>query len=180
MKKFSLKVVSIVMVLCMIYGSMGCFVTFKILQYKIRKEVKRQIKFSIPENQLVNLYIPKSVEFGGDESFVRIHKGEFRYKGQMYDIIRYQDLGDTTLYTCFHDVKESGLFDKLDKMVRENSPNNPLQHSLQRLSSTISILYFEKHIFEIQLFASDVKFLKSKQFFEKNHFSKFVFKPPCC
>lgn len=167
------------MVLAMIYGSLGYFVTFKILQYKIRKEVKRQIKFSIPENQLVNLYIPKSVEFGGDGSFVRIHKGEFRYKGQMYDIIRYEDLGDTTKYTCFHDVKESGLFDNLDKMVRENSPNNPKQHTNQRLNSIISVLFFEKQHIDIQLYTTMIEFINSNRLFYENHFTQYVFRPPC-
>ncbi len=168
------------MVITIIYSSLGYFVTFKILQYKVKKEVKRQIKFSIPENQLVSLYIPKSVEFGNDGSFVRMHKGEFRYKGQMYDIIRYEDLGDVTHYTCFHDVKESGLFDSLDKMVRENLPSNPKQHSNQKLISLVLLLFYERQNVDLFLFDKSINIINFDKQISENLFVKYIFHPPCC
>ena len=48
----------------------------------------------------------------------------FAIKAKMYDVIRVKDLGDTTIYICIHDVKESGLFQVLDRMVHDELNKN--------------------------------------------------------
>ena len=54
-----------------------------------------------------------------DKEFQRIHKKEFRYKGEMYDIVREIKTGHTTVFICTHDTKESKLFAGL-KRINQN------------------------------------------------------------
>lgn len=88
---------------------------FHYKQQQIRKNIKRQIKAGVPEEDLVLLRIPIAIESGTHPDFQRIHAREFRYRGMMYDIIRQETGQDTTLYWCILDVKESGLFAMLDQ-----------------------------------------------------------------
>jgi len=90
---------------------------FKFKQYGIRKAIKKEIKQGIPEADQVKIKIPKSWETDNHPDFQRIHAGEFRYKGQMYDILWYENQGDTTLYGCVWDTKESVLFSQLDDLT---------------------------------------------------------------
>jgi len=43
---------------------------------------------------------------------------EFRYRGNLYDIVRTGQSGDTTFYYCINDVQEERLFAGLDGHVR--------------------------------------------------------------
>lgn len=58
---------------------------------------------------LLVLAIPKNLEAVENERFVRIHSREFRFEGQMYDIVRTQPGSDTTWYTVYADNKEDKL-----------------------------------------------------------------------
>lgn len=88
------------------------------------------------------LAIPKLLEDQPNGDFERIHGKEFRYKGQMYDIVLSQSGIDTTWYTVFADHQEDELFAARDRASRwheehrDNSapaaPVNP-QHLVNRL-----------------------------------------------
>lgn len=92
-----------------------------------RHEVKQLIKAGVPEEDQVLLKIPLSLEQTPNSTFVRKHSREFRYKGEMYDILSKELHGDTTWYTCIHDVKESELFKDLDNKVKLFLSSNPSQ-----------------------------------------------------
>lgn len=96
-----------------------------------RHEIKQRIKNGVPEEDRVLLKIPVSLEEEPNDIFQRKHSREFRYKGEMYDILKQERHGDTTWYTCIHDVKESGLFKDLDKKVNNYLSSNP-EHRQQR------------------------------------------------
>lgn len=92
-----------------------------------RHEIKQLIKAGVPKEDQVLLKIPLSLEQTSNSTFVRKHSREFRYKGEMYDILHKEMHGDTTWYTCIHDVKESGLFKDLESKVRVFLSSNPAQ-----------------------------------------------------
>lgn len=81
-----------------------------------RHEMKQFIKAGVPEEDRVILKIAKQTE-SNLEIFEWEHSREFRYKGEMYDVLSREEHGDTTYYSCIHDVKESGLFKELDDLV---------------------------------------------------------------
>ncbi len=85
----------------------------------VRYEMKQRIKHGIAEEDRLVLKITPEIE-ANPEIFIRIHSREFRYLGEMYDVLKTENSGDTTFYTCIHDVKESGLFKNLDALVYQH------------------------------------------------------------
>lgn len=112
---FLKRTVSIVLVTLYLFNLFGYLGTFLVAQAQIRKEIKQRIKQSVPENELVRISITPPTA----SSLQWIKSFEFRYRGSLYDIVRTEHVGDTTHYTCIHDVKEQGLFADLDEHVRK-------------------------------------------------------------
>lgn len=117
----------------MLYSMCGYFVVYQGMQYAVKKEVKRKIKNSVPVNELHLLKISKQTEAEANpEIFQRIHEGEFRYYGQMYDIVYKMVSVDTTYYHCIHDKEEQKLFAELDKAINMYIAQNPEQQQKQK------------------------------------------------
>jgi len=77
-------------------------------------EVKQRIKRSVPAQELVLIRVT-----GESASALEwIKSFEFRYRGNLYDIVRTGQAGDTTFYYCINDVQEERLFAGLDGHVR--------------------------------------------------------------
>lgn len=127
----------LILLFILLFNSIGVFIVFKYEQTLVRKEVKRRIKFGIPENERLLLSIPKWMEEIPNKDFKRIHKGEFIYKGEMYDILYTQEDTDTTHYIVIHDPKETNLFARLDEHINKyndwNNQHNPLSKSKKEL-----------------------------------------------
>src|SRR5690606_26779917 len=78
-------------------------------------------------------------EVQNNERFQRIHSGEFRLDGEMYDNLSVREKGDTLYYECIHDVKESGLFARLDQMTADEQGRDPAKRKTRdKLSSLLS------------------------------------------
>lgn len=97
----------------------GPWLIFKVQQYFIRVEIKSEIKSGIPADQLVKLAIAKAWEEQKNPRFEREHSKEFRFDGEWYDVIKHEQIGDTTYYWCIHDFKESALFATLEHLTYE-------------------------------------------------------------
>ncbi|MHC1774831.1 MAG: hypothetical protein AB9834_05385 [Lentimicrobium sp.] len=110
------KLIAILLSLIVCYNTVGYFIVFKLRQIQIKSEVKRLIKNSVPEEQLVVFSLtPETMH-----EFSWIHSKEFRYRGEMYDVVRKVAVSaDKTELYCIHDVKESGLFSHLDRLVKD-------------------------------------------------------------
>ncbi len=115
---------SIVCFFLLMFQSTGYYLYFRIQQQHIRHEIRQQIKAGIPEDELVLLKIPRSVQENRDE-FQRIHDHEFRYQGKMYDIIRQENHGEATWFLCISDEKETLLFARLDEQVKKEMKTLP-------------------------------------------------------
>jgi hypothetical protein len=113
----------------MVIAFTGHFGLFKAKQYKARKEINAIIKAGVPDSLQVNFYLDEIQS--ESKLFIWIHSKEFRYKGQMYDVISEKEENGRVLLTCIHDVKESGLFADLDKMIQKQM-NSDSQHQSSR------------------------------------------------
>ncbi|HRI46724.1 MAG TPA: hypothetical protein PK559_06455 [Ignavibacteriaceae bacterium] len=91
------------------------FILFKSLEVKYKREIKTLIKSGIPEDKLIEFVFHKSIVDKEIKNFKWVKNYEFRYEGEMYDIIRTKVIGDSIYYSCFHDLKESALFSNLHK-----------------------------------------------------------------
>ena len=92
---------------------------YPVTQYhrvQIRREIKRRIKNSIPEDQLHTITVRSET----DPSLKWIHKGkEFRFRGMMYDVVRLQKTDSSITYHCINDMEETLLFAELDQKVQQ-------------------------------------------------------------
>jgi hypothetical protein len=88
---------------------------FKGLEVKYKREIKKMIKSGIPEENLITFTFSKNILEEEIKDFKWIKDWEFRYKGEMYDIIKTEYIGDSIVYHVFHDLKESALFSNLQK-----------------------------------------------------------------
>ncbi len=143
---------------------MGVYMLFKYEQTLVRKEMKRRIKFGIPENERLLFSIPNWMEETPNKDFKRIHKGEFRYKGEMYDILYAKKDADTTHYIVIHDPKETNLFAKLDEHLNKyndwDTHHNPLSKSKKELKKYKKDYFAVKHINSLTDYYSELAFIE--------------------
>lgn len=129
--------------LLLILQMQGPWLIFKIQQHAVRSEIKQQLKAGVPEDELVKLKIAKVWEEESNDRFEREHSKEFRFDGEWYDVMRSQDLGDTTLYVCIHDVKEGKLFEQLEALTEaEMNQTQQQENRSMAISSFISDYHF--------------------------------------
>lgn len=95
------------------------------LRAKIRYEVRERFEEKSHENQASTtlLKIPLSWIEQGHPELIWTEDDEFRYYGEMYDILSQEQRGDTIWYTCFHDKAETELMDGVfEKMQARQDP----------------------------------------------------------
>jgi hypothetical protein len=90
---------------------------FKSFEHKYKKEIKQLIKAGVPEKDLVRFKFHISIIKNVTHDFSWVKKNEFRYKNEMYDIVKTEFNGDSVYYKCIHDFKESNLFSDFDKYL---------------------------------------------------------------
>lgn len=125
---------AVVLLLLLLYNSAGQAVVFTALRYTVRLEVKAFLKRGVPESELIVLSIPQPEEHNR-AVFQRIHEGEFRYKGSLYDIVRKDIRGSTTVYYCINDTAEEQLFANLDERVRTALPSSSAAQSTSPIAA---------------------------------------------
>jgi hypothetical protein len=116
------KLLAFLLISIFLYSQVGYFVAFKIRQAEVRREMKRKIKNSVPQNELAVIKVKKSEHL----DWVKEGK-EFRHKGSLYDIVRFEMQEDLIIYHCVNDVQEQELFARLDEHVN----NHIAAHSQQ-------------------------------------------------
>jgi len=108
------RTIAIVFVILYAYNIAGYLAVFKAMQYHVHTDIKRQIKEAVPQEDLVLITIPK----GEERALHWIKEHEFRYMGDLFDIVRYRSQCDTTYYYCINDAQEELLFENLDAHIR--------------------------------------------------------------
>jgi hypothetical protein len=120
---------------------------FKAYEIKYKKEVKQLIKAGIPKDELVKFSFHKNIFDEGIKNFKWMKKNEFRYKNEMFDIISSELKGDSIYFFCYRDVKESGLFAKLDDYVNRYLHDNPeKEKELQTILVSLNAFYLTDEV----------------------------------
>ncbi len=121
---------------------MGYYIVFNMIQFQVKDEVKHILKHSVPQEDLVLISISDA-----DESqliWTKPNK-EFRFQGEMYDIVDIIKKGNKTLYRCLHDFKESKLFAHLDVHI-----NNYIAHNAEQQNKAKSFFNVMAKLFFFQ------------------------------
>jgi hypothetical protein len=119
------KIAPILLIIVLLYNAIGYLIVFKGVQYSVKKEIKRKIKRSVPENEL---FLVKVTENDIDShrdgfKFVEEEK-EFVYKNKMYDVVERKTINDTIYLKCINDIQEEELFASLDQQIKQTLENS--------------------------------------------------------
>lgn len=106
------------------YQLVGFFAFFEIEHYLIRKQIKKAIKLSVPENQLISLHF--SEKESRQLKWVKPH--EFRLNGRFYDVVHKQKVKGIWHYQCINDIQETKLFERLSIATAVNLTSTPPGH----------------------------------------------------
>ncbi len=110
MKSFSALLLVALLVLPYPLAQLG----LRIEKYHVRKQVKRELMQSLPREELMTL------SFLQAEVDLRVrweHSREFEYRGEMFDIVSTQFVGDSVHYLVWWDHEETALNRKLDRLA---------------------------------------------------------------
>ncbi len=97
----------------------GFFPVFKLLQNRIRKEIKIKIKQGVSEEELHKICFSE----GDKIDWVREGR-EFRCNDQMFDIVKQEKENGRIVYLCINDKEEAQLFANLDALVKKQMDND--------------------------------------------------------
>lgn len=120
MKRFT----TILLLILFIYNFLGAGFVYNGWLYSIKKEVKERLK-SKQHEEVALLKIPISWNHKPPSDFQWHGTDEFQYRGQMYDIIRSEEHGDTIWYYCHRDIAETKLLNNLSRYVSNYLHQHP-------------------------------------------------------
>lgn len=108
----------------LIYQFVGFFTFVELEHYFIRKQIKKAIKLSVPENQLIQFHF--TTKESQKLNWVKPH--EFRLNGRFYDVVHKHKSNGVWFFQCIDDRQETVLFEKLDFATANNLVNSSEQH----------------------------------------------------
>ena len=137
------KGLSILLLLIFALNLGGVLIVFKIHQFHIRREIRRQIKSGVSVEDMKVI----SVKAGASASLDWEDEHEFLFQGMMYDVIRRDTSADGTItYYCISDQQETTLFAGLEDSVRKSiKQENKFQDITKKVFSLSFNLYFENN-----------------------------------
>jgi len=146
-------------------------------QYVIRKEIKRQIKNSIPKEELhiLTFFSPET-----DVEWVREGK-EFIFGKRMFDVVQKEIKGDSTIFHCINDKEEAILFANLDNYVQKEIQGDSKQSKSKRMNGKLVrlLLFCDSLTIPIEFFREIHIASSSAYFFSiKSNFLKVSPQPP--
>ena len=112
---------------------------FKGVQYSVKKQIKRRIKRSVPENELFLIKVTENDIDNHKNGFKFIEEEkEFVYNGKMYDVVYRENINDTIYFKCINDVQEEKLFVSLDQQIKQTfESSQPLKQKTLHLLQNI-------------------------------------------
>lgn len=122
-------------------------VTFGWLHY--RKSIE---KHSVKERMIEGINKNELVQFRFTKTDLKTkldwkHPREFEYNDRMYDIVETETYGDTVIYWCWQDDKETQLNRQIGHLVTKVLDADPEKREKQdRMLSFFSMLFFQESL----------------------------------
>jgi len=156
------KIVSIALLACLIGPFLGSYIWVELKRCQIRKEVKWKMIAGIDKKELV--FMTFSLK-DSQEKLNWKHSKEFEYKGEWYDIVEQEIVGDSIRYHLWWDHEETKLNKQLKNLIAYTVDQNPLtKENNNRVANFFNSLYFfEDKVALIQEIES--KFSLASRFF---------------
>jgi hypothetical protein len=132
------KNLSILILFLFVYNSFGFLAVHPFLSIYYKNSGLRQA-----DEPSGNILIEKKI-FNRDDieenriDFRWIHSREFKYNGEMYDIVRKEESDKQLILYCINDKKEKKLEEEFAKKVNENSKNSKQKQTSFHLNILLS------------------------------------------
>lgn len=120
------------------FGIAGYYPVFRIMQLGIQEEMELRIAASIPTEQLHAIAVGSSEEV----DWQRAGK-EFKFRNDLYDVVRSESRGDSTVYYCVKDSEEEKLFDGFEELAKKEMNRKGEQEAGKDLLKIFFNLYAE-------------------------------------
>jgi hypothetical protein len=137
-------VFSIFLLACLLAPFLGSYLWVQIKRSQIRKEVKWKMIAGIDKEELV--FMTFSIK-DSKEKLNWKHSKEFEYKGEWYDVVYQQMVGDSIQYHLWWDHEETELNKNLHqlivRMVNQDSQNKENEGNIDNLFES---LYFKNDL----------------------------------
>ncbi len=163
------KYISLILLIIILFLSNGYQLYFRYLQHNIRQEIKHEIKNGLNENELSIIVVSDNDE--KEIEWTKKNK-EFRYKGEMYDIVKTKINGNKKIYYCINDVKEEHL---IANFTKHNRRRNKI---LLRIKKLLSNKYLPKNNSENNKILQANIYFAEYQFLYKSRFKETLSPPP--
>ncbi len=149
---------SYILLIIVLFFSIGYHLYFKYLQINIQQNIKLEIRKGIDEKDLSIIVVTSENE----KEIEWIKKGkEFRYKGSMYDVVKTETLSNKKIYYCIDDIKERNLITNYTKQNRKNNK------TLLLLKKILSNKYFpENYLFNKSTVVKNISFSKYQSLYK--------------
>lgn len=113
----------------------GVLVLFKVQQLVVRREIKRQIKRGLRDDELHVI----TVSSENQHELTWKEENEFEYHGRMYEVVRKQTSHHSVTYYCINDTQEEALFAGLDELVRRKTDHqNPASGIFKKITELLA------------------------------------------
>lgn len=108
------KLTAIVLFACLLFPFVGSYFLLKHEQKMVKRAVKHKIIEGVDRSELV--YMKFSLADSKNKLDWK-HSKEFKYKGEMYDIVEKEIQGDSIAYWLWWDHEETALYQKLNLLL---------------------------------------------------------------
>lgn len=130
------RLTTILLLVLFSYNFLGAGFVYNIWLYTIKKEVKEQVS-NKHEKELTLVKVPLDQNGNPPADFQWHEEDEFRYHGQMYDIIRSEDHGSQIWYYCHWDKAETRLLNNLSDYVSNYLEQHPEKQQQKKNFKTV-------------------------------------------
>lgn len=135
------KLTAIVLFACLLFPFVGSYFLLKNEQKMVKRAVKHKIIEGVDRSELV--YMKFSLA-DSENKLDWKHSKEFKYKGEMYDIVEKEVQGDSIAYWLWWDHEETALYQKLNLLlagINDYDANNQKDNSKKNIWNFAKKLY---------------------------------------
>jgi hypothetical protein len=141
LKAVKKQLLSIALLLTLLLPIVGTLGWLGLQKFQVKREVKQRMIAGIAREQLVEIRLTAA------EAATVLeweHEGEFRYQGEMYDVVESYREGGHMVYWCWPDREETLLYQQLEDLTARALKNDPLRDKSQgQVISFMKTLFFE-------------------------------------
>ena len=130
------KVLSVILILLLLLSINFDTLWFCAMQFSIKKSVKIEIKKGIKESELSVITI--SLKDNHRLRWIKPDR-EFRYQGEMYDVVKVKVKNGKKYIYCLNDIKEKQL---INNFIKKNKSDKKARRNIKRSNLIIKYINY--------------------------------------